>query len=242
MAFKCSLETTLSWYPGRTAWNFLISSIPQGPRRKPAVSWSSRANRPLECSSEEQRGFSLGDLYPHFPWPQQQHGHNKVHLCFSFEWNSVSCSNSFANLPHFVFDPFHHETFRRGLRSRSQIHLRWNDRSTAARKQVNFSRGRNGREIGRSSWWEFKIRRTRSWGAISYDQLKRLGIPSVNLECFGCPKAEALFDALVWLETCENHTELNAYHHCAKLEVEAFGHWLTSQVHWWIPYRFSRPH
>ena len=39
-AFKCSLETTLSWYPGRTAWNFLISSIPQGQRETPAVSWS----------------------------------------------------------------------------------------------------------------------------------------------------------------------------------------------------------
>ena len=35
---------------------------------------------------------------------------------------------------------------------------------------------------------------------------------------------------------------LSAYHHCAKVEVEAFGHWLTNQVHWWISYRFSRPH
>ena len=61
------------------------------------------------------------------------------------------------------------------------------------------------------------------------DLLKRLGIPSVNLESFGCPKAEALFDSLVWLETCGNHTELNAYHHCAKVEEETFGHWLTSQ-------------
>ena len=44
---------------------------------------------------------------------------------------------------------------------------------------------------------------------------------------FRSPKA----DALVWLETCGNRTELNAYHHCAKVEVEAFGHWLTNQVH-----------
>ena len=70
-------------------------------------------------------------------------------------------------------------------------------------------------------------------GILERDLLKRLGIPSVNLECFGCPTAEALFDALVWLETCGNHTKLNAYHHCAKVEVEAFGHWLTNQVHWW---------
>ena len=68
-------------------------------------------------------------------------------------------------------------------------------------------------------------------GILERDLLKRLGIPSVNLECFGCPKAEVLFDALVWLETCGNHTELNAYHHCAKVEVEAFGHWLTNQIH-----------
>ena len=46
------------------------------------------------------------------------------------------------------------------------------------------------------------------------------------------PKAESLFDSLVWLETCGNHIELNAYHHCAKVEVEAaFGHWRTNQVY-----------
>ena len=48
-------------------------------------------------------------------------------------------------------------------------------------------------------------------GDIERDLLKRIGIPSVNLESFRCPKAEALFDNLVWLETCGNHTELNAY-------------------------------
>ena len=41
------------------------------------------------------------------------------------------------------------------------------------------------------------------------DLLGNLGIPAVNLESFGCPKAEHLFDALVWLETCGHHTELN---------------------------------
>ena len=68
-------------------------------------------------------------------------------------------------------------------------------------------------------------------GNLERSLLKRLGIPSVNLESFGCPKAEALFDALVWLETCGNHIELNAYHHCAKVEVEAFGNWLSNQVY-----------
>jgi hypothetical protein len=42
------------------------------------------------------------------------------------------------------------------------------------------------------------------------------------LECFNCPKAEKLFDQLIWLETCGNHLESNAYQHCAKVEVEAF--------------------
>ena len=46
-------------------------------------------------------------------------------------------------------------------------------------------------------------------GNLECSLLKRLGIPSVNLESFGCPKAEALFDALVWLEMCGNHIELN---------------------------------
>ena len=43
---------------------------------------------------------------------------------------------------------------------------------------------------------------------------------------FNCPKAEKLFDQLIWLETCGNHLESNAYQHCAKVEVEAFAMWL----------------
>ena len=66
-------------------------------------------------------------------------------------------------------------------------------------------------------------------GNLKRALLKRLGIPSVNLESYGYPKAKALFDSLVWLETCGNHTELNAYHHCAKVKEETFGHWLTNQ-------------
>ena len=52
---------------------------------------------------------------------------------------------------------------------------------------------------------------------------------SLDLESFSCPKAEHLFDDLVWLETYGNRTEPNAYQHCAKVEVEAFGHWLANQ-------------
>lgn len=66
-------------------------------------------------------------------------------------------------------------------------------------------------------------------GHYEKDLLEDLDIPAVNLESFGCPKAEHLFDALAWLETCGHHTEPNAYQHCAKVEVEAFGHWLANQ-------------
>ena len=54
--------------------------------------------------------------------------------------------------------------------------------------------------------------------------LASLPIPAVNLEFFNCPKAEKLFDQLMWLETCGNHLESNAYQQCAK--VEAFAMWL----------------
>jgi hypothetical protein len=41
-----------------------------------------------------------------------------------------------------------------------------------------------------------------------------------------CPNAEKLFDQLIWLETCGNHIENNAYQHCAKVEVEAYALWM----------------
>ena len=66
-------------------------------------------------------------------------------------------------------------------------------------------------------------------GHIERDLLRQLGIPSVNLEWFGCPKAEKLFHHLEWKQTCGNHRGLNAYHHCAKVEVEAFAQWRRQQ-------------
>ena len=63
-------------------------------------------------------------------------------------------------------------------------------------------------------------------GHYEKDLLAKLNIPSVNLEWFGCPKAEKLFDQLIWLETCGNHIENNAYQHCAKVEVEAYALWM----------------
>ena len=67
-------------------------------------------------------------------------------------------------------------------------------------------------------------------GHYEKDLLASLGVPSLNLESFGCPKAEGLIERLVWLETCGNHTAANAYLHCPKVEVEAFGHWMQDTL------------
>ena len=66
-------------------------------------------------------------------------------------------------------------------------------------------------------------------GHFERDLLRKLNIPSVNLEDFGCPKAEHLFDKLAWLETCGMHIGKDPYLHCPKVEVEAFGCWLKEK-------------
>ena len=63
-------------------------------------------------------------------------------------------------------------------------------------------------------------------GRIERELLQRLNIPGINLELFGCPKAEHLFSRLAWLETCGHHVGTDPYRHCPKTEVEAFGLWL----------------
>ena len=72
-----------------------------------------------------------------------------------------------------------------------------------------------------------------TWSTIAYkgghferDILRKLGIPSANLEDFGCPKAVHLFCKLAWLETCGKHIGKDPYLHCPKVEVEAFACWL----------------
>ena len=65
-------------------------------------------------------------------------------------------------------------------------------------------------------------------GHFERDLLASLNIPSFNLEYLGCPKAEKLFDQLIWIETCGKHLTSNAHWHCPKVEVEAFGHWLET--------------
>ena len=66
-------------------------------------------------------------------------------------------------------------------------------------------------------------------GHLERDLLRELEIPSVNLEDLGCPKADKLFNQLGSKKNCGKHLQRDAYHHCAKVEVEAFAHWLRQQ-------------
>ena len=66
-------------------------------------------------------------------------------------------------------------------------------------------------------------------GHFEKDLLIKLSIPYVNLEIFGCPKVNQLFDKLIWMETCGHHIEEHSYQHCPKVEVEAFGAWLEEK-------------
>ena len=67
-------------------------------------------------------------------------------------------------------------------------------------------------------------------GHIERDLMAKLPILAINLKWFGCPKAGELVGDLICLETCGNHTVLNAYAHCAKVEVEAFGQWVQTAL------------
>ena len=67
-------------------------------------------------------------------------------------------------------------------------------------------------------------------GQCEKELLASLGIPSLNLDNFNCPKAEVAMEQLAWLETCGRHTMPNAYTHCPKVEVEAFKHWLQNNL------------
>ena len=66
-------------------------------------------------------------------------------------------------------------------------------------------------------------------GHFEKDLLGSLGIPCIDLEEYGCPKAGGLFRDLGWLETCHNHIGKGmAYEHCPKVETEAYGSWITN--------------
>ncbi len=70
-------------------------------------------------------------------------------------------------------------------------------------------------------------------GNIEKNLLTELNIPSINLELYGCPKADNIFPEMVWLESCGQHNPLknttDTYRHCPKVEVEAYLLWLTNK-------------
>ena len=68
-------------------------------------------------------------------------------------------------------------------------------------------------------------------GQFERNLLEELLIPGIDLERYGRPKAEVLFDNLGWLETCGSHIGGKwAYNHCSKVETEVFGSWLVKQM------------
>ena len=124
--------------------------------------------------------------------------------------------------------------------------LRWQELSEKDRRQcmyvmkyvhrLPFGRTKNARSSFelRKIVKEFYDTQTREDAIIAYkgghferDLLMELGIPSVNLEQYGCPKAARLFVELGWLESCGNHEEAG-YEHCPKVETEAYGWWLEN--------------
>ncbi len=70
-------------------------------------------------------------------------------------------------------------------------------------------------------------------GFIEKNLLAKLKIPAINLELYGCPKADNIFPEMVWLESCGQHNLLknttDTYRHCPKVEVEAYLHWLMNK-------------
>ena len=85
-------------------------------------------------------------------------------------------------------------------------------------------------EIVKCFYSELKISETSTLaykgGHFEKELLQKLNIPAVNLEIYGCPRADHIFKDMVWLETCGKHFGKNSYRHCAKAEVEAYGLWL----------------
>ncbi len=55
-------------------------------------------------------------------------------------------------------------------------------------------------------------------GSIEKDSLRKLSIPAINSELYGCPKATDIFPKMAWLENCGKHSLLenrtNTYEHC----------------------------
>ena len=69
-------------------------------------------------------------------------------------------------------------------------------------------------------------------GHVEKDVLKKLGIPYVNIELFGCPKFEKLTNlGYKLIPNCEHHRKRqDVRFHCAKVECVAFLDWIKDQI------------
>ena len=69
-------------------------------------------------------------------------------------------------------------------------------------------------------------------GHIEKEYLENLGLPCVNLENFGCPKAESLWSSGYTMEkSCGHHTvETMQFIHCPKQETFLFFQWLQNKL------------
>ena len=67
-------------------------------------------------------------------------------------------------------------------------------------------------------------------GHLEKDLLDKMGLPSINLEEFGCPKADSLWSQ--YEGTCCGHhkTDLFKMVHCPKHETFLFFQWLQHQL------------
>ena len=69
-------------------------------------------------------------------------------------------------------------------------------------------------------------------GHLEKDLLDKMGLPSINLEEFGCPKADSLWSwGYTTEKSCGHHkTDLFKMIHCPKQETFFFFQWLQNQL------------
>ena len=94
--------------------------------------------------------------------------------------------------------------------------------------EKNLHHVKNLRELLKNTYYTSK-REDRNFvaykgGRIEKDILDELGIPSINLEDFGCPKYEELPSPSV--PDCGYHVHMNESIHCPIKECVAFSNWI----------------
>ena len=67
-------------------------------------------------------------------------------------------------------------------------------------------------------------------GHLEKDLLDKMGLPSINLEEFGCPKADSLWNQYKGTSCGHHKTDLFKMVHCPKEETFLFFQWLQNQL------------